>query len=155
MGGPLQALCVTVGKPERFVRRFFQAACGNHQEEAPKATVFDFLSCGSFHSAPRSLFGGNAAKRLTDCVALKKKRPQAATWGSTRVINPLSQEQINGNRFKEERITNFGSRSDQIRRRTRSAVRSGRFQFERVVRHAGLQRGPSRTAAVSEQAISR
>ncbi len=30
---------VTVGKPERFLRRLFQAACGNHQENGAEGNL--------------------------------------------------------------------------------------------------------------------
>jgi hypothetical protein len=40
----------TVKKPERFVRRLFQAARGNHQE-SPKATFVDFHSLRQFQQA--------------------------------------------------------------------------------------------------------
>jgi len=47
-----------VGKAERFLRSFFQAPCGNHQEEVRRRrTLFDFHRCGIFHSASRPAFG--------------------------------------------------------------------------------------------------
>jgi hypothetical protein len=46
----------TVGKPERFLRRLFQAAVEIIKQKSPKATFIDFHSCGSFHSALRRAF---------------------------------------------------------------------------------------------------
>ena len=40
---------VTVGKPERFLRRLFQAAVEIIKKKLPKASFVDFQSCGSFH----------------------------------------------------------------------------------------------------------
>jgi hypothetical protein len=40
---------VTVGKPERFLRRLFQAAVEIIKKKSPKASFVDFHSCGSFH----------------------------------------------------------------------------------------------------------
>jgi hypothetical protein len=40
-----------VGKPERFLRRLFQAAVEIIKKKLPKASFADFHSCGSFHSA--------------------------------------------------------------------------------------------------------
>jgi hypothetical protein len=42
-----------VGKPERFVRRLFQAAEEIIKKKLPKASLADFLGGGSFHSACR------------------------------------------------------------------------------------------------------
>jgi len=46
----------TVEKPERFVRRLFQAA-EEIMKELPKASLSDFHGCGSFHSACRRVWG--------------------------------------------------------------------------------------------------
>ena len=40
---------VTVGKPERFLRRLFQAAVEIFKKKLPEASFVDFRSCGSFH----------------------------------------------------------------------------------------------------------
>src|SRR5262245_39482654 len=58
------------------------------KKKLPKATLLDFLSCGSFHSAPRPLFFLETPREQLDRFCrLKKEMPQAATWGLTRVIN--------------------------------------------------------------------
>jgi hypothetical protein len=46
--GPL----VTVKKPERLLHRLFQAAVEIIKKKMPKATLFDFHGCGSFHRPP-------------------------------------------------------------------------------------------------------
>ena len=44
-----------VGKAERFLRSFFQAPGGNHQEEiGRRPTLVDFHRCVIFHSAARA-----------------------------------------------------------------------------------------------------
>jgi len=43
---------VTVEKPERFLRRLFQAAVEIIKKKSPKATFFDFHGCSSFHRLP-------------------------------------------------------------------------------------------------------
>ncbi len=45
-------LVVTVKKPERFVRRLFQAAVEIIKKTSPKASFIDFHGCGSFHKLP-------------------------------------------------------------------------------------------------------
>jgi len=40
-----------VEKPERSLRRLFQATVEIIKKKLPKATDSDFHSCGSFHSA--------------------------------------------------------------------------------------------------------
>jgi hypothetical protein len=45
-----------VEKPAPFLRWLFQAAVGIIKKMLPKASFFDFHSCGSFHSAPRARF---------------------------------------------------------------------------------------------------
>jgi len=47
---------VTVGKPERFLRRLFQAGVEIIKKKLPRASFVDFHSCGSFHR-PFFLFG--------------------------------------------------------------------------------------------------
>jgi hypothetical protein len=47
---------VTVEKPERFVRRLFQAAVEIVEKKSPKATFTDFHRCGSFHRLLLSFF---------------------------------------------------------------------------------------------------
>jgi hypothetical protein len=44
---------VTVEKPERLVRRLFQATVEIIKKKSPKATLLDFHSCGRFHSVFR------------------------------------------------------------------------------------------------------
>ena len=48
---------VTVGKPERFSRRLFQAAVEIIKKKLPKASFVDFHSCGSFHRLFFFFFG--------------------------------------------------------------------------------------------------
>jgi hypothetical protein len=43
---------VTVKKPKRSWRRLFQAAVEIIKKMLPKATLIDFLNCGSFHRLP-------------------------------------------------------------------------------------------------------
>ena len=38
----------TVGKPERFLRRLFQAACGNHQEKVAEGHLCRFPQLRQF-----------------------------------------------------------------------------------------------------------
>lgn len=40
---------VTVEKPERFLRRLFQAGVEIIKKKLPEASFVDFHSCGSFH----------------------------------------------------------------------------------------------------------
>jgi hypothetical protein len=47
---------VTVGKPERPWRRLFQAAVEIIKKKLPKASLVDFLGCGSFHRLLLFLF---------------------------------------------------------------------------------------------------
>jgi hypothetical protein len=47
---------VTVEKPERFLRRLFQAAVEIIKKKSPKATFSDFHGCGSFHRPLLSFF---------------------------------------------------------------------------------------------------
>src|SRR5215470_13472275 len=66
-----------VGKAERFVRSFFQAPGGNHQEEVRRRrTLLDFHRCAIFHSASRPVeFSGNCAKEiLGHAVSATNKR---------------------------------------------------------------------------------
>src|SRR6266699_7240597 len=47
--GTAAGAVVTVGKPERVLRRLFQAACGNHQEEAAEGPpISDFHQLRQF-----------------------------------------------------------------------------------------------------------
>jgi transposase-like protein len=48
-----------VGKPERFLRRLFQAACGNHQEDFAEGILFRFPQLWHFPQplAPADFFG--------------------------------------------------------------------------------------------------
>jgi len=48
---------VTVGKPERFWRRLFQAAVEIIKRKLPKASFVDFHGCASFHRLPLFFFG--------------------------------------------------------------------------------------------------
>jgi hypothetical protein len=41
-----------VKKPERFLRRLFQAAVEIIKKKLPKASFDDFHGCGSFHRPP-------------------------------------------------------------------------------------------------------
>jgi hypothetical protein len=49
---PPLGLCVTVKKPERFVRGFFKQVWKSFKKMLPKATLIDFHICGSFHRPP-------------------------------------------------------------------------------------------------------
>jgi len=44
-----------VKKPERFLRRLFQAAVEITKKKSPKASFVDFHGCGSFHRPPLPL----------------------------------------------------------------------------------------------------
>ena len=47
----LSALCVTVEKPERFLRRLFQAACGNHQGKCGRRPPYSISSAAAVSTA--------------------------------------------------------------------------------------------------------
>ena len=47
---------VTVVKPERFVRRLFQTACGNHQEEVAEGHLCRFPQLWPFPQRVRRAF---------------------------------------------------------------------------------------------------
>jgi isopentenyl phosphate kinase len=47
---------VTVKKSATFFRRLFQAAVEIIKKISPKASLFDFHGCGSFHRPPLSFF---------------------------------------------------------------------------------------------------
>jgi hypothetical protein len=44
-----------VKKPERFLRRLFQAAVEIIKKKSPEASFVDFHGCGSFHRLPLPL----------------------------------------------------------------------------------------------------
>src|SRR2546427_580490 len=64
---------VTVEKPERFLRRLFQTACGNHQEEVAEGFLVRFPQLRQFPqrgaARPRDVFGGVVTAAGAPCRA--------------------------------------------------------------------------------------
>jgi hypothetical protein len=74
---------VTVVKPERFVRRLFQTACGNHQEEVAEGHLYRFPQLWPF---PQRFPSPILFLRF---VFEKEKAPGCRLEPKTRVINRL------------------------------------------------------------------
>jgi hypothetical protein len=77
---------VTVGKPERFLRRLFQAAVEIIKKILPQASFVDFHSCGSFHrlfffffGSFFFFFGTNFPCGKPGRIALRISQPTALT----------------------------------------------------------------------------
>ena len=70
----------TVEKPERFLRRLFQAAVEMIKKKSPKATLIHFHGGGSFHSAFRRAFWGTRTGRVAG------KQPSLASAGLAIVV---------------------------------------------------------------------
>jgi transposase-like protein len=64
-----------VGKPERFLRRLFQAACGNHQEDIAEGILFRFPQLRHFPQplAPADLFGSRTGRSIFVMGKIRRK----------------------------------------------------------------------------------
>ncbi len=76
---------VTVGKPERFLRRLFQAAVEIIKKKLPEASFVDFHSCGSFHRLFFYFFGSFFFFFLNG-VSLVENRAESRYESATRLL---------------------------------------------------------------------
>jgi len=75
---------VTVVKPERFLRRLFQTACGNHQEEVAEGHLLSISTAVAVSTALSA-----ACFSFSAVCCKKKKAPGCRLEPKTRVINRL------------------------------------------------------------------
>jgi len=66
---------VNVVKPKRFLRRLFQAACGNHQEEVAEGALWRFPQLRHFPQplAPADLSGSRLRSRIFVMGKIRRK----------------------------------------------------------------------------------
>jgi len=82
----------TVEKPERFLRRLFQAAVEMIKKKSPKATLIHFHGGGSFHSAfrPACFFHKEAIQ------SLESGHPLHRVWVRSSCMDDLEAQSLSG-----------------------------------------------------------